>query len=390
MQKDLSSEYWFEFSTDSMDTLGQGVSRNDPLKQGQVSFISKSLPGEKGKAKCFYQKKKWKRGILTTPQNLTQISPNRIDPLCPHFNECFGCHYLHTSYQNELNYKKLALKQALRKFQLPEIEVLPAENRDYYRNRIQWHYHLEQKLIGQNGPFGIIPVPNCRLPCSKLDLFLKDFLQKSWWDDPLFLNEPNKGHIEFYLDSSEKVQISANQPYAHLGFSQVNFSMNQILLELLTKTIKDCLPEKLGPQDLILELFGGKGNLTQKINAPILICDSRSGSTSSTQKNLEIDLYAPFALKKILEATKNQNILGMILDPPRSGFKNLEIWADKILTRKKSWFIYVSCSPDTLARDIDLLLLKEKKFFVQKIYLLDMFPGTHHFETIALFNSDLN
>ena len=51
----------------------------------------------------------------------------------------------------------------------------------------------------------------------------------------------------------------------------------------------------------------------------------------------------------------------------------LELEAPKI--------VYVSCNPSTQARDLQLL---SQKYRLVKIQPVDMFPHTHHVETVAL------
>ena len=69
----------------------------------------------------------------------------------------------------------------------------------------------------------------------------------------------------------------------------------------------------------------------------------------------------------------------VITDPPRSGMHKqvvemlLELAAPKI--------VYVSCKPSTQARDLNLL---KEKYDVVKVRPVDMFPHTHHIETVAL------
>ena len=57
----------------------------------------------------------------------------------------------------------------------------------------------------------------------------------------------------------------------------------------------------------------------------------------------------------------------------------LNISSDKI--------IYVSCNPITMGRDINLL---KEKYMVEKIYLLDMFSNTFHFESVCVLKKSLN
>ena len=45
--------------------------------------------------------------------------------------------------------------------------------------------------------------------------------------------------------------------------------------------------------------------------------------------------------------------------------------------------LYVSCSPDTLRRDADLLA--QYGYRAGTAGMLDMFPGTAHFESVTVF-----
>ncbi len=379
MKKSEHDEEWFEFSTDSMDILGQGVSKSG----GMVSFVSKSLPGESGRAKVFFQKKNWRRGVLVSTNNLSIKSPLRKNPDCRHFENCFGCHYLHTDYHNELHFKKNALLNHLRKIDLPEIKIIGAKKRDGHRNRMQLHYDLKNKKIGMMGPFGIVETPDCQLPTPLLHQAIKKFTENDWWIHPQFKDHPEMGHIEFCLTEKNDISMALNQKYAHLGFSQVNTEMNQQLVNLITEQISQEHRE-----GLILDLFGGNGNLTSKITSPILVCDGEASTCTNFQQSLQINLYSKNALQIINQQIKLKKISGIIFDPPRSGLKEISLWVKQLLKEKKSWFIYVSCSPDTLARDLENLKNNEPKFKCKNIFLVDLFPGTYHFETLAVFRKE--
>jgi 23S rRNA (uracil1939-C5)-methyltransferase len=68
----------------------------------------------------------------------------------------------------------------------------------------------------------------------------------------------------------------------------------------------------------------------------------------------------------------------VITDPPRAGMHDdvvktlLELEAPKI--------VYVSCSPQTQARDLSLLA---EKYSIEKVQPVDMFPNTTHIENVA-------
>lgn len=69
----------------------------------------------------------------------------------------------------------------------------------------------------------------------------------------------------------------------------------------------------------------------------------------------------------------------VITDPPRAGMHAEVV---KILLQLEApKLVYVSCNPATQARDINLL---SEKYVLDKIQPVDMFPHTHHVETVAL------
>jgi 23S rRNA (uracil1939-C5)-methyltransferase len=69
----------------------------------------------------------------------------------------------------------------------------------------------------------------------------------------------------------------------------------------------------------------------------------------------------------------------LLLDPPRTGCENSVIAG--ILSMRPSQISYVSCDPATLARD--LKKLTAAGYSLDSISAYDMFPQTHHVETIA-------
>lgn len=69
----------------------------------------------------------------------------------------------------------------------------------------------------------------------------------------------------------------------------------------------------------------------------------------------------------------------VFVDPPRKGLDQKFI--NKLLELAPSKVVYVSCDPETLARDIALL---SSKYNIKKIQPVDMFPMTFHVETVCL------
>ena len=68
----------------------------------------------------------------------------------------------------------------------------------------------------------------------------------------------------------------------------------------------------------------------------------------------------------------------VFVDPPRKGLDQKFI--DTLLRLKPEKVVYVSCEPETLARDVKLL---SEKYEVHTVQPVDMFPMTFHVETVV-------
>ena len=68
-----------------------------------------------------------------------------------------------------------------------------------------------------------------------------------------------------------------------------------------------------------------------------------------------------------------------LVDPPRSGLEEKLLHA--LIERGPRGFLYVSCEPTTLARDLAILV--EGGYTVHSVELFDFFPQTYHVESLA-------
>lgn len=75
----------------------------------------------------------------------------------------------------------------------------------------------------------------------------------------------------------------------------------------------------------------------------------------------------------------------VFMDPPRAG--SSQKFLKSLMKLAPSKIVYISCNPETLARDTKIL---EKKYRLEKVQPVDMFPFTGHVETVALMSHVLN
>jgi len=167
------------------------------------------------------------------------------------------------------------------------------------------------------------------------------------------------------------------------GFCQVNLEQNSNLIKLVLEMVAG------GPRKRILDLYCGYGNFSlaaAKLGSEILGIDSqnaaiRSAQRNAVQNNIHNCLFekkpVPAAVNDLLAAGKTFETI--ILDPPRQGAPETvsmlpELGADQI--------IYISCNPATLARDLVSLIPAGYK--LSRLIPVDMFPQTHHLESVTL------
>ncbi len=87
-------------------------------------------------------------------------------------------------------------------------------------------------------------------------------------------------------------------------------------------------------------------------------------------------------MHKIAQA--GEHIDSLITDPPRAGCSRQ--FLDACVTLSPARIVYVSCNPETLARDCAYLVKKGYK--VKKVQPVDMFPHTEHIETVVLLSRE--
>ena len=73
----------------------------------------------------------------------------------------------------------------------------------------------------------------------------------------------------------------------------------------------------------------------------------------------------------------------VLVDPPRAGLTRPAL--DGILRLSAPWLAYISCDPATLARDAGRL--KQGGYQLEQITVFDLFPQTHHIESISLWQT---
>lgn len=164
------------------------------------------------------------------------------------------------------------------------------------------------------------------------------------------------------------------------------YQTNPVMTEKLYKTAMDFA--KLTPNDIVFDAYSGIGTIgliAAKSVAKVLSVEILPEAVEDALQNAKdngitnFSAYADDATAFINKMVKEgQHVDVLFMDPPRKGSDERFLKALKSL--KPERVIYVSCNPSTLARDCDLL---SDTYKVSQVQPVDLFPQTHHVETVV-------
>ena len=161
------------------------------------------------------------------------------------------------------------------------------------------------------------------------------------------------------------------------------FQVNPIQVEKLYKTALNLL--NFEKNQVLLDAYSGVGtigliaskNVKEVLSVEINKDAHRNAIMNAKRNNVtNIKFYQDDASHFI--DTYEGGIDVVIMDPPRKGSD--EVFLSSIINRKINQIIYISCDPETLARDLAFLSPYYEVKFVQPV---DMFPMTSHCETVV-------
>ncbi len=363
--------------------------------EGFTLFVGLAAPGDVVRVRINRIRGKV---LWASIEEIIQPGPERVEAPCPYFGVCGGCDFQQLSYRAQLKAKTEIIRDCLRRIAQiespPEIAMHPALQEWQYRARANWQLDPVTQRLGyfESGSRRVCDVDVCAVLAPRLQAVLGrvraelqagsvDDLPRDIravvGDDDLSVAPPL---AEFQL-SDISLAIGGETYYFN---AESFFQATPGLLEgLIAEAIRDVRGE------LAIDLYSGAGLFTLPLArrfTRVFGVEVNTRAATYAVRNLQ---HARLENAEIVTGDVGQWLRGqagsfsqvdfLLLDPPRAGAENIVIKG--ILELNPHHISYVSCDPATLARDLKKLLAAG--YALSGIAAFDMFPQTHHVETVA-------
>ncbi len=339
---------------------GKGVGREPG---GKAVFVPYVIDGETVSAEIVNEKKNFAEAELI---EVSAPSSHRVEPRCPYFGRCGGCAYQHIDYAHQLEIKAGQVQSILQRIgKLGDVVINPivSSPKSYnYRNRVT--VHATAGVIGfyQRDSHQLIDVECCPISLDQVNAELAQLRRSN----------PREGHYTLRAHGGPRV------------FSQTNDEVADKLLGTVGRMIE-------GDQDLLVDAYCGAGFFAKGLRARfqrVIGIDwdrfaIQEAEKTATANETYISGDVATELQKVAQAARSSKVSkssapgcsALIVDPPAAGLPDNV--RKQIIALQPDTFIYISCNPATLARDLASL---KGEFVVRSVTPFDMFPQTAEIE----------
>ncbi len=363
--------------------------------EGRTLFVSLAAPGDLARVRVDSV-----RGRLAfcSVAEVLEPSPARVEPPCPYFGRCGGCDFQQLSYAAQLEAKSEIIRDCLRRVAHTEppdeITVEPSPEVWRYRSRARWQHDPRRRLLGyyERGSHRVCDVADCPVaapPVAERLVRLRGMMSEGTLpqaaefeavagDEGVALAPPVEPE-----DEREQVRRIGGETYRFDAgcFFQINHA-------LLAPLVEEGLRGTAGG-GTALDLYSGVGLFTLPLARRfqrVVAVEGNPASAEYARRNLSDASLANARVETSAVGgwlERHAEDLGradfVLLDPPRAGAEPEAVRG--IVSLEPAHVSYVSCDPATLARDLRTLL--DAGFRIDTVRAFDMFPQTHHVETVV-------
>lgn len=389
----MSTGQSFEVDVERILPGGMGLAHAG----GKTVFVSLAAPGDRLRVRIDREQG---NVLFASIEEIITPSAVRIEPPCPYFGRCGGCDFQQLTYEAQLAAKAEMIRDCLHRIarleNVPDIFVTPSPNPWRYRMRATWQINREQRTIGyyERGSRRVCDVADCAILQPELQAELERVRSTEWNRFPADLQHLDvaagengvsftPGFAEF--EKNELRLTVRDEVYRYNA--QVFFQTNPVLLgSLIDFALTDASGESA------IDLYSGVGLFTLPLMRRfrrVMAVESNPTAARFARWNLKDAGFdaACVNLENVanwLSSVATMDVDFILLDPPRVGAESAVIKG--ILELRPAQISYVSCDPATLARDLKKLVAGG--YNVDSLAAFDLFPQTHHVETVVRLRSN--
>ena len=362
---------------------------------GEFIPVLFAIPGETVEVEV----REGNKGVKSTTLNrVIHPSPHRVEPPCPYFGECGGCQWQHVAYSRQLEMKRDILIRQLREVGRIEdpyvLETIPSPSTTAYRNHARFSVNRQGSLgFTRTGTRRHLEIDRCLLMHDRINSVLTEVQGRGRTLRQVavrcgvatgeMLVQPHLDIPGLTFESGQTQYTEALFGYPFRVSSPSFFQVNTPQAERMASELRDRLHPTGG--ELLADAYGGVGTFAVLLSPYYREIITLEESPSAIED--AIINCRPFPNVRVVKG-KSEDVLPsldsrpdtVILDPPRTGCHPtvLEFLAN-LAPRK---IAYVSCAPNTLARDLRILI--HGGYSLREAVPIDMFPQTHHVESISI------
>jgi tRNA/tmRNA/rRNA uracil-C5-methylase (TrmA/RlmC/RlmD family) len=372
--------------------------------EGAVIFIRHAIPGEIVDVEITGLEKSFARADVIA---VIEPSPHRVTPPCKYSGWCGGCDFQHIDSSHQRQLKSDVISEQFARIAKMEIDIeveevsAPLHWRTRYAASTNERGEVGFKAARSNT---VIPISSCPILIPEID-FPTLPLDKLGGNQRVEVAIDSNGERSIAqmvqrenrtAQRAKPVLIEGAQilnyevdgfryQVSHDSFWQSNISAP----EALVGAVLDFAQLRKG--DHIIDLYGGVGlfaGAALDLVGPggrIDIVEGSSSATDDGERNFSevpnVHIHNGDVAREI-KKFKRADVL--ILDPPRTGAGKDVIERAALLGARA--IVYVACDPAALARDTTYLAAAG--YHLSTIRAFDLFPMTHHIESIALYTVD--
>lgn len=406
---------------------GSCLARHD---DGEILLVDAALPDELVEVAVV-----GRRGGVTRARvvRVLEASPDRVEPPCPYVGTCGGCDLQHVAYPRQLELKREVVADALRRQGVRvDTPMVMHGMADPWRYRSRAEFHVVRDREKRGRPIiGLgfnrvrswhpVAVDDCLIHSRTITDALPALLDVAQRGGDgrlnlLHLTEGEDGRellvapkppraLDATVIDAAATALEEGQARWAVGGTMLHWrghryrvtarsfiQVNCLQMDVLYQCVLDGLGDISGAR--IVDAYAGIGVLSVELARRVgqggsVVCIEEVHATAQLgQLNAELNdvqqiiRYEPRPVEEALpEIAAAGRIDAVVLDPPRAGCAgSVTGW---LALKGPRRIVYVSCDPATFARDLHILVASGP-YAVQQLDLVDMFPQTHHIESIAV------